>query len=52
MDFRNLNSKFEIEIMVLECEILILANNFLIEILEKQKFQNLAEHLSHFVFQF
>ena len=51
-DFMMPNPKFEIEIMVLGCEILILVEIFRIEIFEKSKFQILAEFLSQFVFQF
>ena len=50
-DFRTQNLKFDVKIMVLGHQILILANNFRNEICEKSKFQNLAELLSHFVFQ-
>ena len=52
MDFMMPNPKFEIEIMVLKCEILILDDIFRIEIFEKSKCQILAEFLSHLVLQF
>jgi len=51
MDFMMPNPKFEIEIMVLGCEILILDDIFRIEFFEKSKFQILAEFLSNFDFQ-
>jgi len=50
MDFMMPNPKFEIEIMVLGCEMLILDDIFRIEISEKSKFQILAESVFHLVF--
>ena len=41
----------DVKIMVLRRQILILENNFRIEILKKSKFQNLAELLSQFSFK-
>ena len=55
MDSKILNPKFEIEIMVLGCEILIFGEQFSnrnFGKMEIPKFQNLAELLSHFVFVF